>query len=86
MACGTPVIASRIGGVPEVVDHGVTGFLVEPGDVHELRDRLEEMTASPASAERIGAAGRERVLDRFTWGEVARRCLDAYEALATPRR
>jgi glycosyltransferase involved in cell wall biosynthesis len=86
MASGTPVIASRVGGVPEVVDDGVTGFLVEPGDADELRDRLEEVTASPASIARMGVAARERVLERFTWGAVARRCLDAYEAMTTPRR
>lgn len=81
MASGTPVIASRIGGVPEVVDHGVTGYLVEPGDVDELRDRLAEVTGSPASIERLGSAARERILDRFTWDAVAGRCLDAYEEL-----
>jgi glycosyltransferase involved in cell wall biosynthesis len=85
MASGTPVIASGVGGVPEVVDDGVTGFLVEPGDADQLRDRLEEVTASPASIARMGAAARERVLERFTWGAVARRCLEAYEAMTTPR-
>jgi glycosyltransferase involved in cell wall biosynthesis len=81
MACGTPVVASRVGGLPEVVEDGVTGFLVPPGDVTALRERLDQLLRDPALAQRLGANARERVLDRFTWTKVADRCLAAYEAL-----
>jgi glycosyltransferase involved in cell wall biosynthesis len=81
MASGTPVICSRLGGLPEVVDDGVTGFLVEPGDVDALHQRLDALVRDAPGAERMGRAGREVALERFTWGACARRCLDAYEAL-----
>src|SRR3954471_16434312 len=82
MASGTPVIASRLDGLPEVVRDGETGFLVTPGDVDELRDRLSQLLGDRALAARMGRRGRELVLDRFTWAACARRCLSAYEELA----
>ena len=85
MASGTPVVASRLGGLPEVVQDGVTGFLVEPGDVAELRARIRELVGDPARAARMGRAARELVLERFTWDAVARRCLDEYERAARGR-
>lgn len=81
MASGTPVIASRIGGVPEIVEHGVTGHLVEPGDVAELHERIAELTVSRTLAARMGVAARERVLERFTWDACAERCVAAYDSL-----
>lgn len=81
MASGTPVIASRVGGVPEIVRHGETGCLVEPGDIGELHDRLAEILANPRLARRLGDNARTAVLERFTWPKVAERCLAAYEAL-----
>jgi glycosyltransferase involved in cell wall biosynthesis len=81
MASGTPVVASRIGGLPEVVEHGVTGFLVEPGNVGELRARLAEVLRDRRLAERLGRDARERVLETFTWDACAERCLAAYSEL-----
>jgi glycosyltransferase involved in cell wall biosynthesis len=81
MASGTPVVASRIGGVPEIVRHDETGFLVEPGNVAELRQRIGELLGNRALATRMGAAAREHVLDRFTWVKVAERTARAYEDL-----
>jgi glycosyltransferase involved in cell wall biosynthesis len=83
MASGTPVVASRIGGVPEVVADGETGFLVEPGDIGALRDRLATLLGDPRLARRMGDAARAAVLDRFTWRACARRCLTAYRQLVT---
>jgi glycosyltransferase involved in cell wall biosynthesis len=81
MASGTPVVASAVGGLPEVVDDGVTGFLVEPGNVEELRARLAEVLADRRLAERLGRNGRERALATFTWEACADRCLAAYSEL-----
>jgi glycosyltransferase involved in cell wall biosynthesis len=81
MASGTPVVASQVGGLPEVVEDGVTGFVVPPGDVAALHDRLAQLLADPALARRLGANARQRVLERFTWTTVADRCLAAYESL-----
>ena len=84
MASGTPVVASRLGGLAEVVQHGVTGFLVEPGNVAELHDRLAQILADPALAARLGANARDLVLDRFTWRACADRCLATYAELWRP--
>jgi starch synthase len=84
MASGTPVVASKVGGVAEVVEDGVTGFLVPSGDVPSLNDRLALLLGDPGRARRMGEAARARVLERFTWTQVAQRCLDAYRS-ATSR-
>jgi glycosyltransferase involved in cell wall biosynthesis len=81
MASGTPVICSRIGGLPEVVEDGVTGLLVEPGDVDALSDAINRMINDPVAAERMGRAGRDRVLESFTWDRCAKRCLSVYSEL-----
>ncbi|HJV13095.1 MAG TPA: glycosyltransferase family 4 protein [Propionibacteriaceae bacterium] len=82
MASGTPVICSRVGGVPEIVTEGVTGFLVEPGNVEQLRERISLLLADKALADRMGRAARESVLERFTWEKCAERCLESYAELA----
>ena len=85
MASGTPVIASRIGGLPEVIVDGETGRLVPPGDVEALRETLRALLADPRTAERLGRRARERVVAEFTWDRCAERCLAAYqELLAAP--
>jgi glycosyltransferase involved in cell wall biosynthesis len=81
MASATPVVASRVGGLPEIVEDGVTGFLVEPGDVDELRGRLDQVLRDRKLAERLGRTARERVLERFTWDACAERCLGVYREL-----
>jgi glycosyltransferase involved in cell wall biosynthesis len=81
MASATPVVASRVGGVPEVVRDGETGFLVPPGDVQALRDALERVLGDPELATRLGVRAREDARNRFTWDQVARRCLDAYASV-----
>jgi glycosyltransferase involved in cell wall biosynthesis len=82
MASGTPVVCSRIGGLPEIVEEGRTGFLVEPGDVGELRDRLAQVLGDAPRALRMGREARDRALERFTWRHCAERCLMAYDELA----
>ncbi|MGH8823741.1 MAG: glycosyltransferase family 4 protein [Jiangellaceae bacterium] len=81
MASGLPVVASRVGGVPEIVLDGETGFLVSPGDVDELHDRLALLLGDPALAVDMGRRAREVVLERFTWEHCAARCLAAYQEL-----
>jgi glycosyltransferase involved in cell wall biosynthesis len=83
MASGTPVVASSLGGLPEVVEHGVTGFLVEPGNVADLRERLAQILGDPPLAERLGRNARERFFERFTWEACAGRCLAAYSELVS---
>lgn len=85
MASGTPVVASRLGGIPEIIEDGVTGYLVEPGNEAELHDALARLLADRALARRMGAEARRRVIDEFTWDRCAERCLDAYSALVDGR-
>jgi alpha-maltose-1-phosphate synthase len=78
MACGTPVVASRVGGIPEVVVDGETGWLVEPGDATALGQALREALADPERAGRVGEAGRRRVEAQFAWDRIADRTLAVY--------
>jgi glycosyltransferase involved in cell wall biosynthesis len=84
MASGTPVVASRIGGLAEVVVDGETGFLVPPGDVAALGEGLSRLLSDRRLAARLGANARDLVLERFTWRACAERCLAAYQTLAPP--
>jgi len=70
LAAGRPVAAYAVGGVPDVVREGVDGFLVPPGDTAALADRLADLAADPALRARMGAAGRERVLERYGVGRL----------------
>ncbi len=79
MACETPVVCSAIGGMPELVIDGETGLLVPPGDSAALGAAVERLLDDVPLARRLGEAGRERVLERFTWRHVAERCLAAYQ-------
>jgi glycosyltransferase involved in cell wall biosynthesis len=85
MASGTPVVASRTGGLAEVIRDGETGFLVTPGEVSELHDRIDLLLRDTTLARRMGSAARVRVLDWFTWEATAERCLAAYETLSPAR-
>jgi len=78
MACGTPVVASRVGGIPEVVVDGETGRLVEPGNAAELGQTLREALADPERARRMGEAGRRRVEAHFSWDRIADRTMAVY--------
>jgi glycosyltransferase involved in cell wall biosynthesis len=78
MACGVPVICTRVGGLPELVVDGVTGFLVPPNDPAALAARISQLVSNPELARTMGRAARQRIEERFTWDGVARRCLEAY--------
>ncbi|MGE0450086.1 MAG: glycosyltransferase family 4 protein [Vicinamibacterales bacterium] len=78
MACGTPVIASNVTSLPELIEDGVTGFVVPPNDSSAIRARIEWLSANPDSARAMGTAARSAVLRRFTWDRVVDRCFDAY--------
>lgn len=80
MACGTPVVCSSAGGMPEFVRHGETGLVVPWGDVEALGKALREIVGQPALAERMGMAARRDVEERHTWAAVAHRALRAYRS------
>jgi glycosyltransferase involved in cell wall biosynthesis len=92
MACGTPVVASAVGGIPEVVIDGETGVLVpfepvsksqaEPKNPHgfarDLAQAVDELLLAPGRLEAMGQRARQRVDAHFSWRVVARKTLDFY--------
>ncbi|MGW7054662.1 glycogen synthase [Streptomyces sp. NPDC054887] len=87
MACGTPVVASAVGGIPEVVEHGGTGLLVPYEESRpevfeaELAAAVDRLAGDRDTARRMGAAGRERAVREFGWDAVARRTAAVYEEI-----
>ncbi|SBS77647.1 Capsular glucan synthase [uncultured Mycobacterium sp.] len=88
MACGTAVVASDVGGIPEVVAEGVTGTLVHYGatDPAGFETRLAEavnaLVGDPEKARRFGAAGRQRCIDEFSWAHIAEQTLEIYRKVS----
>jgi starch synthase len=83
MACGTPVVASSVGGIREVVVHDETGLLVPPADPAALAAAIRTVLAHPERAAAFGRAGRRLVEMRFSWERIAAQTLDLYrEAIA----
>lgn len=83
MAAGKPVIATRVGGIPEFVVSGETGILVEPGDDRALADAIERLLADPEQAKQMGMRGHDRVLRRYGISDVVRRHEQVYESCLT---
>ncbi|MFE7031964.1 glycogen synthase [Streptomyces sp. NPDC057621] len=83
MACGTPVVASRVGGIPEVVEDGETGVLVSVDEDFEtgLAQALDSVLGDAGAARRMGEAGRQRAVGEFGWDAVARRTVRLYEEI-----
>jgi glycosyltransferase involved in cell wall biosynthesis len=81
MAVGRPVVAARCGGIPEVVDDGVTGYLVKPGDVSAFASTVTRLLADRTLRERLGQAGRRRAEERFTVADHVTAVVEAYRAL-----
>jgi starch synthase len=93
MACAVPVVATAVGGIPEIVVDGETGILVpfetggdefgSPKDPEAfsrgIAERVNQLLAEPELARRMGAAGRRRALDEFTWEAVAKKTVQVYE-------
>jgi len=87
MACETPVVASAVGGILEVVVDGETGLLVEPARPDVLAEALTRVLANPALGRSMGRAGRRRVETRFSWSSVAERTEQVYsDAIAEFKR
>ena len=87
MACETAVVASRVGGIPEIVVEGETGYLVDydPEQTESfttaLAARIDELISDSGLATKMGKAGRERVMQHFGWPAIAARTLELYESL-----
>jgi glycosyltransferase involved in cell wall biosynthesis len=86
MHCGVPVVATRTGGIPDVITDGVNGLLTQPGDAADLARALDRLLAEPALGRRLGACGRLRAAE-YGWDRLAGQVLDVYRsALVSPTR
>ncbi|AWB68256.1 glycosyl transferase [Saccharobesus litoralis] len=83
-ACGVPIIASRAGGIPEAVIDGVNGFLVEPGEVNALRDKLQCLLADNNLRQQIAMAGRQLMERDYAISVMANRYHEVYQNLLNP--
>ncbi|NLC71607.1 MAG: glycogen synthase [Desulfuromonadaceae bacterium] len=81
MACEKPVVASAVGGIPEVVVPGETGYLVPPADPRALAEAINTVLRDRRKAKQMGRAGRKRVEERFTWQAIAWKTMDLYRSL-----
>jgi len=82
MACGTAVVASRVGGIPEVVADGETGLLVPPGDPVALADALNTVVRDTGRAAAMGQLGRKRAIAEFGWQAIAAQTVALYAEFA----
>jgi glycosyltransferase involved in cell wall biosynthesis len=78
MACATPAICTDVASLPEVVEDGISGFLVPASDVTRLGDKIRWIIGHPTEARVMGDAARRCVLSKFTWPQVVERCLVIY--------
>lgn len=81
MACGTPVICSNVGGIPEIVQDGKNGFLVEPNNPLEINKSINYFLDNPEESKRMGRNAKDLICRKYTWDSVARRCLNVYNEL-----
>jgi glycosyltransferase involved in cell wall biosynthesis len=86
MAFGLPVVATKTGGLPEVVEDGITGILVPTGDAEALADALIRLLRDPDLRQRMGQAGQERVRAEFTIDRIVSQTLAVYESVAFQNR
>lgn len=84
MACGAPAICTDVASMPEIVEDGVSGFVVPPNDPVALGRAIQWLVDNPAAAAEMGRAARARVLEKFTWSNVVTRCLSIYGQIQSP--
>ena len=81
MSCGKAVVASKVGGVPEIIRSGQNGLLITPGDVEELAEKIVMLLEDDALRKRLAKAGRQTVLDRFSVDRMARQTAMLYDKI-----
>jgi glycosyltransferase involved in cell wall biosynthesis len=78
MACALPIVATVVGGIPELIRSGQEGILVEPGQPEQIRTALEKLLSNRTALIEMGNAGRRRIEQKYTWGKIADRYLEIY--------
>jgi glycosyltransferase involved in cell wall biosynthesis len=85
MSYGLPAIASRVGGIPDIIEDGVSGLLVPPADPQALANAIERVARDPTFAKRLADAGRERLRTHFSWEVITKRWDAVYSAISASR-
>jgi glycosyltransferase involved in cell wall biosynthesis len=85
MSCGLPVVATKVGGAVDVVKDGITGLLVEPGNVDQLKDALRKMLDNPKGAEHFGINARKLIEEQYSLEYITSRYVACYEHLMMPQ-
>ena len=78
-----PVVGGRAGGIPDAVEDGVSGLLVDPEDPGEIAEAITRILTDPELAARLGGQGRTRVEERFTWDAVIERIIAGLNSIGT---
>lgn len=86
MERGIPVIGTKVGGMPEIIVPGETGFLVEPGDVQALARTIIQLFADDSLRKKLGDAARIHAIKQFSWDRIAKNIFEAYEAVCQTSR
>lgn len=79
MACGLPLVGTRVGGIPDLIEEGASGLLVPPGDPAALESAMRTLILDPARRQAMGARARARAIERFSWTRIAADTLTVYE-------
>jgi glycosyltransferase involved in cell wall biosynthesis len=79
LATGLPVVTTCVGGIPEMIDSGKNGFMVQPFNAKELSDRVLHFLEHPAEADEMGFLARKTILERFDWRFIVKKVLKVYE-------
>ena len=85
LACGTPVVGFSVGGIPDMIEHGVNGYLAAPQDTEELAAGIAALLRNPDLRRRMGEAGREKVEREFSFPVIARKHIALYEDILEAR-
>lgn len=86
MAAGKPIVATRVGGIPDIVQDGANGLLVEPGDARAAASAINRILADRALAKRLGQAGKALVREKFQWNQVTGQVASLYSEVLSAER
>lgn len=85
-AAGVPIVATRVGGIPEIVENGVNGYLIDSGNIHAIMSRVNDLLADPIQSKHLGATGRSMVRSRFSIDAMVQGNLSVYRRVLSKKR
>ena len=86
MACGLPVVSTRVGGIPEVVQDGTNGLLIEAGDVEALARSIISLASDTSLRKKLGEAARETIVTSYSVEKLMPRLQQIYDSILSPGR